>query len=79
MAEGVTCYERDEQLCEDGMCLRCGCRLRKARNQTARELADWLAMIREGNEESVARNDPVIRAHIAKLEAWEKMVRGLAK
>lgn len=31
MVEGITCYERDETLCEDGMCLRCGCRLRNDR------------------------------------------------
>jgi hypothetical protein len=31
MVEGITCYERDEALCEDGMCLRCGCRLRNDR------------------------------------------------
>ncbi len=28
MTEGMTCYERDETLCEDQMCLRTGCRLR---------------------------------------------------
>lgn len=26
MAEGMTCYKRDEELCEDEMCLRTGCR-----------------------------------------------------
>lgn len=31
MTEGITCYEQDETLCEDGMCLRCGCRLRNDR------------------------------------------------
>lgn len=31
LAEGMTCYERDEALCEDGMCLRCGCRLHNDR------------------------------------------------
>ena len=31
MIEGTTCYERDEVLCEDQMCLRVGCRLRNAR------------------------------------------------
>lgn len=31
MVEGITCYERDETLCEDGMCLRLGCRLRNDR------------------------------------------------
>lgn len=36
----------------------------------ALELADWLARMREGNEESVARNDPVIRVHIARLREW---------
>lgn len=46
--------------------------------QTALELADFLARVREGNEESVARNDPVIRNHIAKLASWEKMVREVA-
>lgn len=30
-SEGVTCYERDEILCEDQMCLRTGCRLRNER------------------------------------------------
>jgi hypothetical protein len=47
--------------------------------ETGIELADWLAMMREGNEESMARNDPVIRAHIAKLAGWEKMVREAAE
>ena len=46
--------------------------------QTALELADFLVRMREGNEESVARNDPVIRNHIAKLASWEKMVREVA-
>lgn len=31
MSEGLTCYERDEAFCEDGMCLRTGCRLRNKR------------------------------------------------
>jgi hypothetical protein len=31
MTEGITCYERDEDLCEDQMCLRTGCRLRNER------------------------------------------------
>lgn len=31
MAEGMTCYERDETFCDDQMCLRTGCRLRKKR------------------------------------------------
>src|SRR5258708_7197135 len=31
MAEGMTCYERDEAFCEDQMCLRFGCRLRNKR------------------------------------------------
>lgn len=30
-AESITCYERDEGRCEDGMCLRTGCRLRNDR------------------------------------------------
>lgn len=31
MVEGMTCYERDETLCEDQMCLRVGCRIRNER------------------------------------------------
>jgi hypothetical protein len=31
MSEGITCYERDEVLCEDQMCIRVGCRIRNAR------------------------------------------------
>lgn len=31
MTEGTTCYERDEALCEDQMCLRTGCCLRNER------------------------------------------------
>lgn len=31
MAKGMTCYERDETLCEDQMCLRVGCRIRNDR------------------------------------------------
>lgn len=77
MAHGITCYEQDEKLCEDPMCERTGCRLRNDRIGTALELADWLAHMRKYNEESIARNDPVIRAHIEKLTKWEKMVREL--
>ncbi len=28
MSEGVTCYERDEILCDDQICLRTGCRIK---------------------------------------------------
>ena len=28
MTEGITCYERDERLCEDRICMDSGCRLR---------------------------------------------------
>lgn len=38
MNEGMTCYERDEALCEDGMCVRTGCRLRNARLSTDRQV-----------------------------------------
>jgi len=31
MTEGITCYERDEELCEDQWCLRVGCVLRNKR------------------------------------------------
>lgn len=31
MSEGMTCYERDETLCEDQMCLRTGCKMRNER------------------------------------------------
>ncbi|MCK1445393.1 hypothetical protein IVB43_23700 [Bradyrhizobium sp. 48] len=31
MTDGVTCYERDEDPCEDQMCQRTGCRLRNER------------------------------------------------
>lgn len=31
LSNGMTCYERDEDLCEDQMCLRTGCRLRNTR------------------------------------------------
>jgi hypothetical protein len=31
MSDGMSCYERDETFCEDGMCLRTGCRLRNER------------------------------------------------
>lgn len=34
MSEGTTCYERDEALCEDQMCLRVGCRIRNERLAT---------------------------------------------
>jgi hypothetical protein len=44
----------------------------------ALELAHWLATIRQGNEESVARNDPAIRRLIGKLALWEAMVRAVA-
>ena len=49
MSEGMTCYERDEALCEDQMCLRTGCRLRNERlspmtppTEAMLELADKL-------------------------------------
>ena len=29
MSDGITCYERDEALCDDPMCLRLGCRERR--------------------------------------------------
>lgn len=38
MSEGITCYERDEALCEDGMCLRTGCRLRNKRLEEERKI-----------------------------------------
>lgn len=31
MSEGQTCYERDEVLCDDQMCLHTGCRIRNER------------------------------------------------
>lgn len=40
MADGMTCYERDETFCEDQMCLRTGCRIRNKR----------LTIIKPGNE-----------------------------
>lgn len=47
MVEGITCYERDETLCEDGMCLRLGCRLRNDRlSAQQREPVDREAIAR---------------------------------
>lgn len=37
MSEVMTCYERDDILCEDGMCLRTGCRLRNKRLDAERQ------------------------------------------
>lgn len=44
--EGITCYERDETLCNDRMCLRTGCRLRNER-LTSRHADDYEKRIRE--------------------------------
>jgi hypothetical protein len=41
MREGTTCYERDEVLCDDQMCLRVGCRLRNERLTN-----DWCPLCR---------------------------------
>jgi hypothetical protein len=63
------------------MCVVGGCVMKTGRLNMATELADWLASQRKNFEEgvfSIARNDPAIRAHVAKLTEWEKMVRDLA-
>lgn len=41
--EGITCYERDEDLCEDPMCLRLGCRLRNDRLPDVRARCEAIA------------------------------------
>jgi len=43
--------------------------------EIALELADWLAMVRKGNEACYGKNDPIIRDLVAKLVLWENMVR----
>jgi len=45
MAEGMTCYERDETFCEDQMCLRTGCRVRNALGATPPVRGDREAII----------------------------------
>jgi hypothetical protein len=47
MSEGITCYEQDETLCEDRICLRVGCQKRNERRgllveQIAIVLASYL-------------------------------------
>lgn len=46
MTEGITCYERDEALCEDQMCLRVGCRIRNEREHN-RLLAEQTELLRQ--------------------------------
>jgi hypothetical protein len=82
VAEGMTCYEQDEIQCRNRMCFVHGCVRKTGRINMATELADWLVSQRKNFEEggfAIARNDPAIRAHVAKLSEWEKMVRDLAK
>jgi hypothetical protein len=43
MTEGMTCYERDETLCEDQMCLRTGCRLLNAALEPIQSMDIWQA------------------------------------
>ena len=50
MAEGITCYERDEVFCEDQWCLRVGCILRNKRLVRAQ-----LAEARKALEDVAAR------------------------
>lgn len=52
MRDGQTCYERDEILCEDQMCLRAGCRLRNERlggmtiDTGGRSIDDYMGLAR---------------------------------
>lgn len=51
MVEGTTCYERDEVLCEDQMCLRTGCKLRNERllhPYPDTTDAEWIASVIRG-------------------------------
>jgi hypothetical protein len=45
---------------------------------TVIELADYLAQIQQNLQESIARDDPIIKAQIAKLALWEKAMREIA-
>jgi hypothetical protein len=40
----------------------------------ATELAEWLDHTRRMHEESPARGDPFIKAHIDRLKKWEALV-----
>lgn len=61
MSEGMTCYERDEDLCEDPMCLRLGCRLRN----------DRLSGV-QARREAIA--ETIWRAEFARATGRERMV-----
>lgn len=63
MSDGITCYEQDETLCADPMCLRTGCRLRNERLAATPAYAQGLEACREALEgliEAVVRdaNEP---------------------
>lgn len=73
MSRGVTCYERDEDICEDEMCFRVGCVLRNARlakksagellwppNEMA-ELLDALARSADGHTNSYSETAHLCR------------------
>lgn len=74
--EGITCYEQDEILCDDGMCLRTGCRLRNERlasrqevSVTVEELALRVAEL-QGNMNSTFEDDA--RALLAKYSITKR-------
>ena len=62
MNEGITCYERDEDLCEDPMCLRLSCRLRN----------DRLSKAVQARREAIA--ETIWRAEFARATGRERLV-----
>jgi hypothetical protein len=45
--------------------------------EDAKELADYLNQLQKDLQTSIARDQPWMKAHIAKLALWEKMIRDL--
>lgn len=82
MAKGMTCYERDETLCEDQMCLRVGCRIRNDRLSAESKMPARIWLI-NGHVYSPTRRDEsvpgivYIRADIA--EAMAEALAGLVE
>lgn len=40
MSEGITCYERDEVLCEEERCVRTGCQIRSVADALRQQMAE---------------------------------------
>lgn len=80
MNEGITCYERDEVLCDDQICIRRGCRRLNKRLGLPQspEKIRWLNVVRETLEaEGLPVHVEVIDRTIADVEALVKALEDL--